>query len=134
MEQLLPASPSMAELVFSTESGWQALVGKSALYGVWLAEGGGYVLEVDAVGSYYVADESGEPVDRGQWSLRGGSDLTLTSSADSAQCGKGDRLVLAAVEQLAGTGTRAVRSTVQENTCGAAWVPAAWILVPSDDS
>ena len=134
MEQVAPASHFMTGLVFSTESGWQPLVGKSALYGVWLAEGGGYLLEIDPGGSYYVADESGEPIDRGQWSLRGGSDLTLTSSAGSTECSKGDRLVLGAVEQVAGTGTRALRSALQENTCGAAWVPATWILVPDDGS
>ena len=134
MEQVAPASPSMAGLVFSTESGWQPLVGKSALYGVWLAEGGGYLLEIDPGGSYYVADESGEPIDRGQWSLRGGSDLTLTSSAGSTECSKGDRLVLGTVEQVAGTGTRALRSTLQENTCGAAWIPAAWVLIPDEGS
>jgi hypothetical protein len=133
MEQVLPASPTMAALVFSTESGWQPLVGKNALYGVWLAEGGGYLLEIDPGGSYYVAAEPGEPIDRGQWSLRG-ADLTLTSSAESTECSKGDRLVLGTVEQLAGTGTRALRSTVQENTCGAAWVPTVWILIPDESS
>lgn len=133
MEQVLPASPTMAELVFSTEAGWQPLVGMSALYGVWLAEGGGHVLEIEPGGSYYVADESGEPVDRGRWSLRGGSDLTLTSSARSARCSEGDRLVLGAVEQV-NPGTRAVRSTMQENTCGAPWVPAAWVLIPHEGS
>jgi hypothetical protein len=133
MEQVLPASPTLAGLVFSTDSGWQPLVVKSAMYGVWLAEGGGYVLEIDPGGSYYVADDSGEPVDRGQWSLRGGSDLTLTSSTDSARCSKGDRLVLGAVEQN-DFGTRALRSTVGENTCGGAWAPAAWALIPHEGS
>jgi hypothetical protein len=133
MEQVLPTSPDMANLVFSTESGWQPLVGKNSLYGVWLAEGGGYVLEIDPRGSYYVADESDEPIDRGQWSLRGGSDLTLTSSADSALCSEGDRLVLGAVEQV-DPGTRVLRSTMQENTCSAPWVPAAWILIPHNGS
>ncbi len=135
MEQVLPVSPPLAGLVFSTESGWLPLVGKSALYGVWLAERGGYVLEIDPGGTYYVADDSGDPVDRGRWSLRGGSDLTLTSSAGSTECSKGDRLVLGSVEQVSpGTGTRGLRSTVQENTCGAAWTPAAWILIPHDGS
>lgn len=134
MEQVLPASPPMAGLVFSTQSGWQPLVSKSALYGVWLAEGGGYVLEMDPGGTYYVAGESGEPVDRGRWSLRGGSDLTLTSSTESTECSGGDRVVLGAVEQVAGPGTRALRSTVRENTCGAARAPAAWILIPHEGS
>lgn len=128
LDQVLPTSQHMAELVLSNESGWQPLVGKSALSGVWLAEGGGHVLEIDPGGSYYVADESGEPIDRGQWSLRG-TDLTLTSSAGSAVCSKGDQLVLGAVEQV-NLGTRVVRSTVQQNACGAAWATAAWILIP----
>jgi hypothetical protein len=133
MEQVLPASPTMAGLVFSTETGWQRLVGKNALHGLWMAEGGEHVLEIDPGGSYYVAAEPDEPIDRGQWSLRG-ADLTLTSSAESTECSKGDRLVLGTVEQVAGTGTRALRSTVRENTCGAAWTPAVWILVPHDGS
>jgi hypothetical protein len=133
MEQVLPASQYMTGLVFSAETGWQPLVGKSALHGLWMAEGGGYGLEIDPGGSYYVADESGEPVDRGQWSLRG-QDLSLTSSADSIECSKGDRLVLGAVEQVDPGGTRALRSTVQENTCDAPWVPAAWILIPHEGS
>ncbi|MDQ1599620.1 MAG: hypothetical protein QOD68_1094, partial [Actinomycetota bacterium] len=134
MEQVLPTSPNMADLVFSTDPGWQPLVGKNVLYGVWLAEGGGHLLEIDPGGTYYVAAEPGEPIDRGQWSLRGGSELTLTSSADSATCGDGDRLVLGAVEQDFGTGTRALRWSVRENTCGATWVPAAWILIPHEGS
>ena len=135
MEQVLPASPAMAGLILSTETEWQPLVGKSALYGLWLAEGGGFVLEIDRDGSYYVADASGEPVDRGRWSLRDGSDVRLTSSADSARCSAGDRFVLGGVEQVdPGLGTRASRSTVQENTCGAAWTPEAWILIPDDGS
>ena len=133
MEQVLPTSPNMANVGFSTESGWQPLVGKSALYGVWMAEGGGYVLELDPGGTYYVADESDEPIDRGQWSLRGGSDLMLTSSAGSTECSNGDRLVLGAVEQV-NPGTRALRSTVQENSCGAPWATAVWILIPHDGS
>ncbi len=133
MEQVLPASPDMAGLVFSTESGWQPLVSKRALYGLWLAEGGGHVLEIDPGGTYYVADDSGEPVDRGQWSLRR-TDLTLTSSAESARCGAGDRLVLGAVEQVAGPGTTGLRSTVQKNACDAPWTPAAWILIPHEGS
>ena len=92
-------------------SGWQPLSDKNALYGDWMAEGGGHVLELAPGGSYYVADESGEVVDRGQWSQRG-SDLTLTSSAASAECSEGDRLVLGGVEQVTG-GTTVMRGTVR---------------------
>lgn len=131
MEQVLPTSPIMAELVYSAEKGWQPLASEAALHGSWLAEGGGHVLEIDPGGSYYVADESAKPIDRGRWSLRG-SDLTLTSSAGAAECSEGDQLVLGTVEQVAGPGTTAMRSTVQKNACGAAWADAVWILIPHD--
>lgn len=131
MEQVLPTSPILAELVFSADEDWRPLVSEAVLHGSWLAEGGGHVLEIDPGGSYYVADESAEPIDRGRWALRG-SDLTLTSSAGSAVCSEGDQLVLGTVEQIPGTGTTAVRSTVQKNACGAAWADAVWILIPND--
>jgi hypothetical protein len=129
LEQILPTSRSMAGLVFSTNRGYEPLSERSSLYGVWLAEGGGYVLEIVRGGDYYVVDESGEPVDRGQWSLRG-ADLTLTSSALSVECGEGDQLVLGAVEQVRSFGTPGMRATVEQNACGGAWTPAAWILIP----
>lgn len=44
---------------------------------------------------------SGEPIDRGQWSLRD-TRLTLTSSAVSATCGEGAQLALGSVEGIAG--------------------------------
>ncbi|MDQ1695273.1 MAG: hypothetical protein QOJ03_626 [Frankiaceae bacterium] len=128
LEQVLPTSQSLAELVFSKDRGWHPLSGKVYLYGVWQAEGGGHVLEIDRGGTYFVADDSGEPVDRGQWSLRG-SDLTLTSSVRSTECSEGDQLVLRAVEQE-NSGTSGMRATVTQNTCGGAWTPAAWILIP----
>ena len=130
LEQVLPTSQSLAELDFSSGSGWQPLAGKTALWGVWLAEGGGHILELDGGGTYYVADESGEPIDRGRWSLRG-SDLTLASSADSVTCSEGDRLVLGAVKQI-NPGTPAIRGTVRQNTCEAAWAQAVWILLPNE--
>ncbi len=132
MEQVLPTSQSLAGVGFSNESGWLPLVSRQALHGLWMAEGGGYALEVDPGGTYFVADDSGDPVDRGQWSLRG-TDLTLTSSAGSARCNAGDRLVLGAVEQTNPV-TRVLRSTVQENTCHAPWAPATWILIPHEGS
>lgn len=128
LEQVLPTSRSLAGLVFSTDRGYGPLSERSFLYGDWQAEGGGYVLEIVRGGDYYVADESGEPVDQGQWSLRG-ADLTLTSSALSAECGEGDQLVLGSVEQV-NPGTLGMRGTVERNACGGAWTPAAWILLP----
>jgi hypothetical protein len=133
LEQVLPSSPDMAGLVFSTDTGWRPLSDKTVLYGDWLAEGGGFVLEIDPGGAYYIAAASGETIDSGGWSFRG-SDLVLTSSAGSGGCRQGDKLVLSAVQHDPGTGTSAFRGTVGQNTCAAAWTPAAWILIPNADS
>lgn len=134
LEQVLPSSRSMAGLVFSQEDGgWQPLSREATLHGVWLAEGGGHLLEMNPEGSYYIADDAGEPIDTGRWSLRG-ADLTLTSSARSTtRCSEGDQFVLAAVD-WSDSGTRALRGTVKQNACGGAWTPAAWILIPNKDS
>jgi hypothetical protein len=132
-EQALPPNnKDLRELAFSHDAGWQALASKDTLYGVWLAEGGGFLLEIDRSGAYFVADASGEPVDTGRWSVRG-ADLTLTSSAGSSSCAAGDRLVLGAVEWVQPS-TTAFRGTVRANTCNAAWTPAAWALIPSATS
>lgn len=132
LEQVLPTSRQMAELALSAARGWQPLSKQTLLHGVWLAEGGGHLLEMEPGGGYYIATGSGELVDRGQWSLRG-ADLTLTSAAASARCGLGDQLVLGGVEWI-DPGTRGIRGTVRQNACGGAWTPAAWILVPHEGS
>ena len=129
LEQVLPASKSITDLSTAGLQGWEPLTDRE-LGGDWLAEGGGHVLELDAGGTYYVADQSGDPVDRGQWSLRK-ADLTLTSSAASGACNEGDRLVWTDLEQ-ADLGTRVVRGTVRENDCGAAWTPKTWVLLPDE--
>jgi hypothetical protein len=132
-EQLLPTkNKDLRELVFSTDVGWRPLTDRDTLNGVWLAEGGGYLLEMDRGGAYFVADASGEPVDTGQWSLNG-ADLTLTSSAGSATCTAGDKLVLGAVE-WENPNTTALRGTVRQNACGGAWTPPAWIGIPNANS
>ena len=130
-QQVLPTrSRQMAAFDNSNDPGWHPLSGKAALAGVFLAQGGGHLLELDRDGSYYVASSAGAPVDRGQWSLHG-SELTLTSSAGSTDCSKGDRLVLGALEEV-NPGTTVFRGTVTQNTCGAAWTPHEWILLPSN--
>ncbi|HVE62248.1 MAG TPA: hypothetical protein VNB94_00400 [Mycobacteriales bacterium] len=132
LNRLLPTSRGMAELVFSKDTGWQPLSDKTTLLGLWLAEGGGHVLEMDRDGTYFIADESADPIDTGQWSVSG-ADLTLTSSARSNRCSVGDRYVLGTVEWNK-PGTRAFRGTVKQNTCGGAWTPAVWILAPNTGS
>jgi hypothetical protein len=129
LERVLPTAASLAELVRSTDPGWKPLSGKGTLYGIWLAERGGHVLEMDPDGAYFIADESGDPIDRGAWSLRG-ADLTLTSSAGSVKCNPGDRLVLGSLEQI-DPDTTSIRGTVRQNACGGAWTPATWILFPN---
>lgn len=130
LEQVLPTGSTMAGLVFSTDLDYQPVSDATLLHGVWLSEGGGHVLEVAPDGAYYVADSSAELVDVGRWSLRG-AELTLTSSARSTACRDGARLVLRSVEWVdPGLGTSAFRGTTEQNACGGAWTPAAWILIP----
>ena len=131
LEQVLPTSQGFAEFAVAG-GGYKPLSDKSALYGDWMAEGGGHVLEISPDGTYYVADESGEPIDRGQWSLRA-SDLTLTSSAASVECSEGDRLVLGGVEHV-NLNTPNIRGTVEQNTCGGAWASSTWWLIPNAGS
>ena len=130
-EQALPTNnKDMATLKTSKRPGWQPLSGKAALAGVFLAAGGGNLLELDRDGTYYVADgPSDEPVDQGQWSLHG-SDLTLTSSDSSIVCSSGDTLALSSLEEV-NPGTLFFRGTVTQNTCHAAWTPTEWILIPN---
>jgi hypothetical protein len=132
-EQLLPTNnKNLSTLVFSTDKAWTALPSKDDLYGIWLAERTGFLLEMDRGGAYFVVDASGATIDKGQWSLSG-TDLTLTSGPGSQACTAGDKLVLGAV-QWEDPGTAALRGTVRQNTCHAAWTPPAWILVPNADS
>jgi hypothetical protein len=130
LEQVLPTNNEwLAGLVLSTEGPWKPTADRSALlYGDWMAEGGGHVLELAPGGAYYVADESAEVVDSGQWSTRG-SQLSLTSSAASGECTNGDRLTWGGLE-LANPGTSVMRGSVEQNTCGGAWASTVWILLP----
>jgi hypothetical protein len=129
-ERVLPIGPSLADLVFSADTEWKPVSDTAVLRGVWMAEGGGHVLELDADGSYYIADDTGAPIDRGTWTFRS-SELTLTSSVSSSACHGGDTLVLGGV-QYEDPGTRGFRGSVRQNSCKAPWTPAAWILLPND--
>jgi hypothetical protein len=128
-EQVLPAGPAFTGLKFGDELPWRSSPDRS-LFGMWAAEGGGYVLEIDRGGSYYVADETGSTVDRGRWRYRR-SGLTLTSSYGSVACSAGDQATMADLEHVdTGDGT-AMRWTLQTNTCGGAWAEKQWFRVPS---
>ena len=132
LEQVLPTKEGLATLDFSREGPWKRPADSSALYGDWMAQGGGHVLELAPGGDYSVADESGDVVDRGQWSQRG-SALTLTSSAASTECTKGDQLVWDGLEQ-AQPGTTTMRGSVVEDSCGGPWASKTWILLPQRGS
>lgn len=130
-EQVLPAGPAFTGLKFGDKLPWESWPDPDSLLGMWAAEGGGYVLEMDRGGAYYVADGAGETVDRGRWTYRP-SQLTLTSSAGSLVCRKGDRTLLDDLEYVdPGKGTVAMQWTVKTNTCGGAWAAKEWFRVPS---
>lgn len=131
LEHLLPAETS-TDLVFSTVPGFEPLTDRKILPGFWLAEGGGYGLELNKNGEYVVADESALPVDHGSWSYVDG-DLVLTSDKSSSECDAGDRLVLSGV-QWVNPGTDAIRGRTTQNACGVPWTPAAWFLIPDSGS
>ncbi len=130
LEQVLPTSKFLDRLSFSslTESQWNPLPSRTALYGDWMAEGGGFLLEITPGGAYYVAGNSGALVDHGEWSTSG-PELTLTSSGRWGDCGEGDRLVMRGVE-LVVLPPSVMRGTVDQNSCGGEWTPAAWVLIP----
>ena len=143
-EQLLPTVEDRASWgppekgdVDWPAAGWQPPRGSLVLHGDWLALGGGYMLEIVADGTYYVVDESGQPVDQGEWMLRD-RELTLTSGTGSVRCSAGDRLV-GAVEQLivihgpeagdqSGSKSAFMRTTVQQDGCGGDWAGSGWLL------
>jgi hypothetical protein len=129
LQQVLPTSPDMAAFILPKKPAGKPWPDRRSLYGLWQAEGGGYAMELGRDGSYVVADNSGEPVDRGRFSLRD-AELTLTSSARSVRCSTGDRLVWSDL-RLVDPGTLGLRgATVLENSCGASWADKNWILVP----
>lgn len=127
-EQVLPAGPVFTSMRIPDKLPWEPV--QRSLFGMWAAEGGGYALEIDRDGSYYVVGESGKPVDRGQWSYRNAR-LTFTSSADSVECSKGDQVVVRDMEQAnPGSGTVGLQWTVEQNTCRGGWAAKEWFLIP----
>lgn len=130
LEQVVPASRPLTEYDIAGATGWAPLTDKSQLHGFLFNEGGGFGLELSPVGDYIVADGAAEPVDSGQWVLRG-QDLILTSGGDSPTCKAGDRLVLSNMEYLPDQGLPK-RGKVARNDCGGAWAVPYWMVIPSD--
>jgi hypothetical protein len=129
LDHVTTTAPFMGMLdSYSARSDWSPLPATTTLVGSWLSEGGRYYLELARNGQYYVANDSADVIDRGQWS-RQGDRLTLTSSAESSACQQGDRLALSNLASIT-PGTLVIRSTVDENGCGAPWADQGWILIP----
>jgi hypothetical protein len=125
-EQVLPTPPDLVGLEPPADFHWMPLTAKANLFGDLLPKAGGYLLEIDRGGAYYVADDTGAVVDRGHWTLRR-SNLTLTSVAGSS-CAKGDTLVLAGVENDT-PGVNTVRGTVQQDDCHGGWASSNYFIV-----
>lgn len=129
LEHMLPASPSYADLRVPADGKWQAADGQAGVIGVWFAEGGKHLLELMPDGSYHVAAGTGDLVDVGRWTLNG-SRLSLVSDG-TGSCRDGDRLVLGNVELQGTGGYSLMQAAVDKNTCGGAWTPKVWILLPT---
>lgn len=130
MERLLPTSEGLQGIVAGKKH-WEPVPAADDLHAVWMAQGGGYLLELDPEGTYYVADATGR-FDRGEWSVRG-SRLTLASSAESTACSSGDELVWGDLQWRFRDMTT-IRATARTNTCAAPWAAVeAWIEVPQQD-
>jgi hypothetical protein len=129
LEHVLPDNGRFADFTSAGIRGWRPVNDQTVVLGDWMAEaGGGYLLEISADGTYYVADDSADVVDNGRWRYRG-SALELFSRDESPQCKEGDWLRLVNLEQ-ANPGTTMIRGTVETNDCGGAWTPATWIRIP----
>ena len=102
--------------------------GADALRGLWFSEGGGHVVELSPQGSYTMAGDYGDVVDRGTWSLDSSNTrLTLDSGPDSPTCREGDRFVLGSLAELVDGSFANLNGTVEQNDCGGAWAKDGWI-------
>lgn len=128
MEQMVPLrSDFLNSFAVPATGNWKPLAGAAVLHGLWVPVDGGHVLEMDPDGAYFVADESGKPIERGQWTLRD-ADLTFSPSMVSEGCS--EQIVLGGVEQVGG-GTINIGATVIGNPCGSGWAASGeWFLLP----
>jgi hypothetical protein len=135
LEQVLPTEKGLAGLDFSGDH-FRPVADTAALYGDWMAQGGGYVLELMMSpngGFYHVIGASGDVVDLGSWTLHDSrSQLRLVSRGNSDTCDEGDRLVLGDLALADSDPTAAFSGTVTLNTCDAPWMPKTWILIPHE--
>jgi hypothetical protein len=143
LEQVLPPKNRGLAGLASSGDHFRPVGDPLALYGDWMAQGGGHVLELTGPGAspnggfYYVAAASGDVVDLGHWTLDAShSQLRLASGweGNAGTCEFGDRLVLGDLALADSHPSAAFRGKVKQNTCGAAWTPKAWLLLPHQGS
>lgn len=134
LEQVLPTSDALNGLrPPDAKAPWQPPPDESTLHGVWMAVGGGHVVELDPGGVYYVADHTGEPIEGGTWSLERDA-LRFTVRSASDDCREGDQVVLAGVRHIAEPPTQFLRATSADTTCDAAWAGHSWVFLPDGTS
>jgi hypothetical protein len=127
LEQLLPTSESIADMQVPAKGDWQPLPDADVLPGIWMAPGGGRLLELGEDGEYIAATGSGQMVDHGQWTLNESrSRLSLISANDSRPC---DGLILDQLEYL-NPSTDMLRGFYGRNTCNGTWISELWFHIP----
>ena len=133
VQQVLPTSAAMTGVSAPVNAGWQPPADEEALQGVWMAVGGGHVVEMDPGGVYYVADESGEPFERGTWSLKGDR-LVFVAATSGSGCSRGDRVVLDDLEHVVDPATEFLRAGAIGSSCSSTWAVHEWVWLPHEDS
>ena len=128
LEHVLPDNGNFADFTSSDVRGWQPVADEKVVLGDWMAEGGGYLLEISDDETYYVADDSGDVVDNGAWRIRR-SALELFSRTESPRCEEGNMLILGNLEYFNAEATL-LRGTVDQNDCGGGWTPDSWLKIP----
>ena len=129
LEQVLPTSEGLAGFTVPQGGRWYPPENVDAMHGVWFAARGGHLLELAPEGTYALAGETGDVLDRGRWSLGSGrASLHLDSGADSPTCEVGHRFVLAAIGlSYVYPDNPGLRGTVTRNDCHGAWGKNTWM-------
>jgi hypothetical protein len=127
LEQMLPQPDDGASFDVPRGDDWPPPTSRGALVGIWWAVGEEYLVELRQEGSYSVLAGKGEVVDRGTWAVDGAvTQVTLTSTADSATCREGDRFVLRSLRS-ADLGAWNLRGSVARDDCAGGWALNKWV-------
>ena len=126
LERVLPTNPDFTEWVVPVDGDWQPAL-PANMTGLWMAQGGGSVIEFSPEGKYVARDARGAS-DSGRWTLSSApATLRLISSKAAAGCPEGGDLVLTDVQHAL---PHEMHGTVTNDACGAAWASPTWILIP----